>query len=116
MAYSRLSGDGLRAPAGPALTPEELDRRLADYEGPHGLDTVPLLGTLRVPTLWLLGDLDESIPIRRTQRNLEAAIAEGATITVKTYPGANHSLAAAGRMVPYWADVVGWMRAQAILQ
>lgn len=115
MAYSRLTGDGVRAPASPGLTPEEMDRRLAEYPGPHGIDTVPLLGRLRTPTLWLLGGRDESIPIRQTQQNLAAAVAAGAPITVRTYPEADHSLMQGGRPVPYWEDLVRWLRAQAIL-
>jgi dienelactone hydrolase len=114
MEYSRLTGEGLRAVT--PLAPEEIDRRLAEYDGPHGLDTVPLLAPLRTPTLWLLGDQDESIPIRQTQLNLRRAVEAGATITVKTYPGANHGLMGPDGPVPYWDDVLAWMRAQRILR
>jgi dienelactone hydrolase len=114
MEYSRLTGEGLRP--GEGLSPDAMDRRLDAYNGPHGLDTVPLLAQLRVPTLWLLGERDDSIPIRQTQQNLARAIAAGAPITVRTFPGADHALTVAGRPVPYWDDVVGWLRARAILE
>jgi dienelactone hydrolase len=108
MAYSRITSDSDIS----VVTAEEMDRRLAAYTGPHGLDTVPLLERLRTPTLWLLGDRDASIPIRQTQTNLQRVVEGGATITVKTYPGADHSLAVGGRPAPYWHDIVEWLRAR----
>jgi uncharacterized protein len=115
MEYSRLTGDGVRE-AEP-LSAEAIERRLTVYPGPHGLDTVPLLETLRTPILWLLGDRDASIPIRRTQQNLERVIAAGAPITLKTYPGADHGLGLGnGRAVPFWEDTLEWMRSRRILQ
>jgi dienelactone hydrolase len=115
MEYSRLTGDGVRE-AEP-LAAEAIERRLAEYSGPHGLDTVPLLARLRTKTLWLLGDRDASIPIGRTQQNLERVIASGAPITVKTYPGADHGLGlGGGRAAPFWEDALEWMRTRRILQ
>ncbi len=115
MEYSRLTGEGLRQVE--PITPEEMDRRLAGYAGPHGLDTVPLLGVLRTPTLWLLGDDDESIPIRQTKAHLQRAIALGAPITVTAYPGVNHGLQRRdGSMPPFWADTLAWLRERGILQ
>jgi dienelactone hydrolase len=111
MAYSGITRDRDVS----AIPPDEMDRRLAEYTGPHGLDTVPLLDRLRTPTLWLLGEQDASIPIRQTQSNLQRAIERGATITVKTYPGADHSLEIARRPVPYWQDIVDWLRAKRFL-
>ena len=116
MAYSRLTGDGMRAGEGAPLTAAEMDRRLAEFAGPHGLDTMPLLARLRVPTLWLLGERDASIPIRQTQANLQRAIGAGATISVITYPGADHGLSVDGQPVAYWQTVVDWLRARRILQ
>ena len=114
MEYSRLTGDGIREVT--PISAEEMDRRLAAYKGPHGLDTVPLVEKLHTPTLWLLGDRDESIPIRPTQQNLQRAIAGGAPITVKTYADADHGLrTSAGTMVPYWGDALAWLRARRIL-
>jgi uncharacterized protein len=109
MEYSRLTGEGIRQVA--PITTEEMDKRLATYSGPQGLDTVPLLGSLRTPTLWLLGDDDESIPIRQTKHNLQRAIALGAPITVKSYPGVNHGLRRRdGSMPPFWDDTLAWLR------
>jgi pimeloyl-ACP methyl ester carboxylesterase len=89
---------------------------LAAYDGPNGLDTSPLLEKLRTPTLWLLGEHDESIPIRQTQQTLRRAVAAGATITVKTYEDADHGLRTrGGSMAPYWDDTLAWLRARRFL-
>ena len=112
-AYSEATGDGLRPHA--SLTPEQIDARVDAYAGPAGFDHVAIIRALRVPTLWLIGEQDESIPVRHTLRNLRGATAAGATITVKTYPGANHSLFSPAGPVPYWTDIVNWLRAERIL-
>ncbi len=52
------------------------------YAGPQGFDHVPILRALKTPTLWLVGEDDESIPVRHTLRNLRAAIGAGAAITL----------------------------------
>ena len=114
MEYSRLTGDGIREVT--PITAAEMDRRLAAYDGPNGLDTSPLLEKLRTPTLWLLGERDESIPIRQTQQTLQRAVAAGATITVKTYEDADHGLRTrGGSMAPYWDDTLAWLRARRFL-
>ena len=113
-AYSEATGDGLR-PAEP-LTPEQIDARVDAYTGPPGFDHLPLLRALRTPTLWLIGEQDESIPVRHTIRNLRSAIDDGATITLKTYPGANHGLFSPSGPVPYRTDIVNWLRSERILQ
>ena len=71
---------------------------------------------MRTPTLWLVGEEDESIPVRHTLRNLRAAISAGAPITLRTYPGANHALGTPAGPAPYWTDVIDWLRAERILQ
>jgi dienelactone hydrolase len=114
MEYSRLTGEGLRDVA--PVSREEIDRRLAAYGGPHGLDTAPLLLSLRTPMLWLLGDADESIPIPQTLQNLRRATEAGAPMSVITYPRANHSLMTPTGPVPYWTDVFDWMRERGILE
>ena len=86
------------------------------YTGPAGFDHVPILRALKTPTLWLVGEADESIPVRHTLRNLRAAIDGGAPITLRTYPGANHALTTPAGPVPYWTDVIAWLRAERILQ
>jgi dienelactone hydrolase len=113
-AYSEATGDGIRAHDN--LTAEQVDARVDAYGGPSGFDHGEIVRALKVPTLWLVGEADESIPVRHTLRNLRAAIAGGAAITLKTYPGANHGLMTPSGPVPYWTDVIDWLRGERILQ
>lgn len=113
-AYSEATGDGIRAHD--ALTPEQIDARVDAYKGPSGFDTAPMLRALKTPTLWLLGDADESIPIRHTERNLRALIAAGVPITLRIYPGGNHALFGPSGPIAWWVDVEKWLRANRILQ
>lgn len=112
-AYSQATGDGIRAHE--SLTPAQIDARVDAYRGPQGFDHVSILRGLKTRTLWLVGEEDESIPVRHTERNLRGAIAAGAPITLRMYPGANHGLSAPSGPVPYWTDVVNWLRGERIL-
>jgi dienelactone hydrolase len=113
-AYSEATGDGIR-PA-EALSDADIDARVDAYRGPQGFDHVPILRRMKPVTLWLIGERDESIPVRHTLRHLRAAIAEGAPITLRTYPDANHALSGPSGPVPYWTDVIAWLRSQRILR
>ena len=106
--YSGLTGDGLRAPTDPIA----IRTRVAEYAGPAGFDPAPTLRTLRVPTLWLLGDLDQSVPTFATVRVLDAIRAAGNSAhTVIVYPETDHALrnVRTGKPAPVWHDVVGWL-------
>jgi dienelactone hydrolase len=112
-AYSEATGDGIRPRE--KLSADEIDARVDAYRGPSGFDHVAIIRVLKTPTLWLVGEDDESIPVRHTLRNLRAAIAGGAPITLRTYPGANHALMGPSGPAPYWTDVIDWLRAERIL-
>jgi alpha-beta hydrolase superfamily lysophospholipase len=112
-AYSEATGDGFR-PHEP-LTPIELDARVDAYAGPSGFDNLPALRRIHTPILWLIGEADESIPVRHTLRNLEALARAGTPITVRTYAGANHSLFTRSGPAPFWGDVRDWLRVQGIV-
>jgi len=83
----------------------ELSAILATYTGPRGFDPRPVLETLDVPGLWLLGDADRSIPTVETVAILDALIARGRPFSRVVYPGAGHSLNGA----MFWDDVDGWL-------
>jgi dipeptidyl aminopeptidase/acylaminoacyl peptidase len=86
---------------------------LSRYTGPRGFDPVPVLATLDVPGLWLLGTDDESIPVRNTVAILRQLAGNGRPFEFVEYPGANHSLfvRTQGRQVPFWTDVDRWLAA-----
>ena len=112
-AYSEATGDGFRPHE--QLTVAQIDGRVDAYSGPTGFDNVPSLRLLRTPILWLLGDADESIPIRHTKRNLEALAHGGVPITLRTYPDANHGLMTPNGPTRYWDDVREWLIDQGII-
>lgn len=129
--YSQLTGEYRAYPEFQAPTPyaegelsdADIERRLEEYDGPEGYDPVPVLATLRVPTLWLLGGRDRSVPTLRSVANLERLIATGAPFELKVYPEGDHVLtrsqpgASAGeigmnrlfRRIDYWSDVRPWL-------
>lgn len=114
--YSDLSGDGSR----PARVADrnELEARVLAYSGPRGYDPAPVLARSTVPTLWLLGDRDQSVPTFATQRVLDSlARVGGSRHTVVRFPNADHFLrdADGGPQPPVWSEMMSWMRAQGIV-
>jgi pimeloyl-ACP methyl ester carboxylesterase len=109
--YSQLTGDG----TGPAqmTDPAAVRARVAAYTGDPGFDPAPALRTLQVPTLWLLGGLDQSVPTFATVRVLESIRAAGnGSHTVLVYPEADHAL----REAPIWRDMAAWLERQGVLE
>lgn len=124
--YSQLTGEYVDYPALKAPTPyqpgelsvSEIERLLDDYDGPDGYDPLPVLQKLRVPTLWLLGGQDLSVPTARSVENLNRLIADGAPFEVIVYPDGNHRLARGTRQWPridFWSDMRKWLTLQAVL-
>ena len=114
MVYSEATGDGIRPHEN--LTPAQIDARVDAYTGKAGFDNLPALRKTRVPILWLIGEADESIPVRHTIRNLQSLAAAGVPITLHTYPGADHGLFTASGPAPFWEDVYAWLRNQQLLR
>jgi hypothetical protein len=112
-AYSEATGDGIRPHD--TLTVAQIDARVDAYSGPPGFDNMPSLRLDRTPILWLLGEADESIPVRHTRRNLEALARDGVPISLRTYPDANHALMTPSGPTGYWGDVREWLKAQGIV-
>jgi dienelactone hydrolase len=83
----------------------ELSSLLATYDGPRGFDPRPILETLDVPGLWLLGEADRSIPTAETVAVLDDLIGRGRPYARVVYPGAGHTLAGAD----YWPDIDRWL-------
>jgi len=89
---------------------EDAYEKLARFTGPRGFDPVPVLETLNVPSLWLLGQADDSIPERNTVAILKGLIARGRPFAFIEYPNANHGLVnvATGRFSPIFQDIDNW--------
>lgn len=113
--YSQLTGDD----PGPYrdLSDAEIQRRLAEFDGARGYDPAPVLEKLTVPSLWILGGRDRSVPTHTTVANLNRIMAgTPATFDVKVYPNGDHSLrhAATGKRIDYWPYILDWLRERGI--
>jgi pimeloyl-ACP methyl ester carboxylesterase len=92
--YSRIVED-TSAPV------EEGYRQLPSFNGFHGFDPRPVLDTLNVPGLWLLGGDDRSIPTPATVTILDELIASGRPYSHVVFPGRGHNLGGA----PIWPEI-----------
>jgi dipeptidyl aminopeptidase/acylaminoacyl peptidase len=104
-------------PSAATMPPEEAERQLKAFAGPHGYDPAPTLAALKTPTLWLMGDLDINLPVKETIEALKALpqISTG-VLTLIQYPDGNHQLARPDRtFVPYWDDVRAWLTKRGII-
>lgn len=98
-------------PSAATVAPEEAERQLKAFSGPHGYDPAPTLAALKTPTLWLMGDLDINLPLKETIEALKALpqISSG-VLTLVQYPDGNHSLFSRERGgALYWDDVRAWL-------
>lgn len=114
--YSQLTGDGQRTPE--IADPVVVRARVADYTGPAGFDPASALMELPVPTLWLLGDRDESVPTFATVRVLESIRAAGNEAhTVVVYPEVDHALrdVRTRESAPLWRDIRSWLEREGVL-
>lgn len=108
--YSQLTGDGVRAAR--MTDPAAIRAGVEGYAGSVGFDPAPILRTLPVPTLWLLGGLDQSVPTFATVRVLQSMGAGKGAHTVVVYPESGHDL----RDAPIWRDMTAWLERQAVLE
>ena len=74
---------------------------LPSFTGNRGFDPRPVLETLNVPGLWLLGENDRSIPTPATVAILDQLIAAGRPYQRVVFPGAGHDL----RNALYWPEI-----------
>lgn len=76
-------------------------RQLSSFNGFHGFDPKPVLETLSVPGVWLLGGEDRSIPTPATVAILDQLIASGRPFSHVVFPGKGHDLSG----VPLWPEI-----------
>ena len=113
MAYSRLAGADPGSEQG--LQDAEIDRRMREFRGPYGYDPEAVLTSLTVPSFWVLGEQDRSIPLERTVAVLtRLKDLEHRPITTHVIPGVDHGLRnpTTGERPDYWPALLGWLRPQ----
>jgi dipeptidyl aminopeptidase/acylaminoacyl peptidase len=117
IAYSRLAGEDPGSQQG--VTDEEIATRMRAFQGPHGYDPLPTLTKLASPSLWILGEHDRSIPLRRTVEILNTLETESRRpITTHVIPGVNHSLRnpVTGAFTDFWGVVAEWLKSIGIIR
>ena len=115
-AYSDLAGADPGSKQG--LSDAEIEREFAGFKGPHGFDPDRSVRAMRVPSLWLIGAVDRSIPVRRTVDNLQRIRREASRpITIQVLPGVDHGLRnpVTGERANFWPVVIEWLGRQRIL-
>ena len=115
--YSTLTGDGHRPPQ--ITDAAEISDRVTAFSGPAGYEPAHQLRASRVPTLWLLGELDESVPTFATVRVLDSIRAAGnSSHTVIVYADTDHGLrnVKTGEAAPLWADAFSWLQDKGVIR
>jgi dipeptidyl aminopeptidase/acylaminoacyl peptidase len=114
--YSDMTGDGIRAPR--VTDHAEVERLTSSYKSRSGFDPSAVLSANRIPTLWLLGRRDESVPTFASVQVLDGIRATGNdSHTVVVYAAAGHALrdVDTGRPAPIWDDMMRWLRERGVL-
>ncbi len=108
--YSTLA-DGTNTPL------DNVYAQLPGFNGAAGYDPLPTLQSLTIPSLWLYGGMDRSIPTRLDTLNMRNFQAMGLPYEFIWYPTGRHDLrdANTGMIFDVWSDQVAWMRAKGIL-
>lgn len=83
---------------------EEGYRQLPSFNGVHGFDPKPILESLNIPGLWLLGGQDRSIPTPASVAILDQLIATGKPYTHVVFPAMGHNVP------PSWPDIEQWLK------
>jgi len=109
--YSRLTGSDPGTYVD--LSDGEIQRRMAEFDGPHGYDPAPALEAMKVPSLWILGGQDRSVPTELTVRALQALKERRpGQFEFHVFPQGNHAIrdAHTGRSIDYWVPIHRWLQ------
>ena len=89
-----------------SLPLEDAYTKLPSFVGERGFDPRPVLESLDVPGLWLLGAEDRSIPTPATAAILDDLAKQGKPFARVVFPDVGHDLSAA----PVWAEIDRWLQ------
>ena len=77
------------------------------------------LRAMHIPTFWVYGSWDNSIPVAKSVQKLDSLVAQGSPITVQVFPEGNHGLFVMRgpnkRLLPYypddlWTTIFSWIQ------
>jgi dipeptidyl aminopeptidase/acylaminoacyl peptidase len=108
--FSSLAGDEKR---NSAKTLKEVNQAMEEFSGAHGFDSSEEIERMEIPSFWLFGENDRSMPVQISLRNLDRIIQDGGkkNFTYKVYPNANHSLYDVNTeaRLDYITDIKNWV-------
>lgn len=72
---------------------EQADSMLRSYRGPKGFEPAPRIAKMKTPSLWLFGDRDVSIPVKRSVAILDSIRSnDRLPLEMKVFKDADHAL------------------------
>ncbi|MEK6153837.1 alpha/beta fold hydrolase [Flavobacteriaceae bacterium 3-367] len=108
--FSKLAGD---ARGKEPVDWEEINTKLRAFNADRGFDSEEYVTQLAIPSLWLFGEKDTSMPVTFSKQNLDTILARAPERPFKyiVYPNANHSLydVDTKERIPYGRDVRQWL-------
>ncbi len=115
--YQQLTGANGGTPA--EISDAEINERVGRFDGPQGYDPLPVLESVSVPMLWMLGGKDLNVPSALTASIVERLVEDGhANHTIKIYPDADHDFhhAGTGRLIDPLPDIRTWLESIKVLR
>lgn len=106
--FSQLTGDDPGFYFG--LSDDEIEKRLNQYSGSTGYDPRPELNKLKIPSFWILGGKDRSVPTKYTIEEIHN-LSNKNLFDIKVFPKGNHSIMNSddGNRINYWNDIYNWL-------
>lgn len=111
--YQALTGVASAFPNGLNSEDAHVATMLERYDGPSGFDPLPLLESLSIPSLWILGGRDRHGPTIQSVAILENLIQDqNKPVTIKFYPNSNHKMydEVKRKVSPFDYDVLAWFQ------
>ncbi len=109
--YSGTTGDGPGDKV-EGISLKQASDMARDYQGPHKFDPLPSLEAIDIPSLWMFGSQDRSIPVALSVDNLDALGAQqGKDFSYIIYQNADHDLRDVNteQFFPAMNDALDWM-------
>jgi len=110
--FSKLAGDEINEQE---YSDEYIDKELRDYNGLHGYDSRNYIKKLTIPTLWVFGGKDKSMPANLSVEYLQDIIEkyDKKYFSYKLFPHANHGIrdTRTGARIDYFDEVINdWLQ------
>lgn len=112
--FSKLTGDekpGQTYDTGDGLSIEEATAKVREMKPQKSYDPTPYIAKMDIPSFWLYGNLDRSVPVQLSMERLNQT-PNKSLITIKNFEDANHSLinVKTQERVTFWDEIVTWIQ------